>query len=139
MANLRRKAQKWAEGHADDKTSSSEKKEPRRVFNEPPYSSETHFMVKMEVIAHLEGFHDNDNPELTAEEIQEKVASGEMVVKGFSGNMTIITKDKRKAKEARFGDLTSVRNRVVSLEPIEGVPEDLKEADEFIRNWKAQQ
>jgi hypothetical protein len=127
---------------ADPKRSTGKQAGPRRVFNEPPYSSETHFKVKIEVVAHLRGFHCNDNPELTAEEIQEKLASGEMVITESSlgfGGMSIITKEKRKTKAARFGDLRDALFKVVSIEAIEGVPENWEKAQEFFRNWKPRQ
>ena len=117
-------------------------KEPRRVFNEPPFSSHTHFKVKIEVTAHLEGYHHNDNPELTAEEIQEKLASGEMVISECSlsfGGTNIISKEKRKTKTTRFEDLRDALFKVISIEPIEDVPENWKEAQEFFRNWKTKQ
>ena len=118
-------------------------KGPRRVFDKPPYSSETHFKVQIKVTAHLEGFHHDDNPELTAEEIQEKLAEGEMFVEeaslGLAMRIKKKHKGKRKATNERFGDVRDTVFKVVSVEPIEGVPEDWKEAMEFFRLWKTRQ
>src|SRR5262249_42285367 len=75
---------------------------PRRVFDEPPYSRETFFKVTLEVTGCLRGYHYGGRPELTAQEIQECVESGELRIDAHNLGISVHKMKDHKLKKYQF-------------------------------------